>query len=550
MNIRFTSIFFCTLSFCNIVFAGNKNDKSAVKRIKSDIEYLASDELEGRRTGSRGEAKAAAFIEQRYKDLGLKGYKNKYRYPFHFIYGKEIAPASYIRINNASLAMKDETFPLPFSATKTIATQSVKDVREPAKTWIIPLFKDEDQAGDPHFEWEKQANDKAKEAESQGAQAVIFYDAFGKTELTFNSHSDYDPVGIPAIIVTNKGYKKALASVTDNKPISVDFNATINKADKVGTNLTAFIDNGARYTVVLGAHYDHLGYGEDGNSLLANATKEHKIHHGADDNASGTAAILEEARRIKDNDQLKNYNYLLINFSGEELGLYGSKAFVKEQKLDSNSIAYMINIDMIGRLNDSTHALTLGGIGTSPSWASVVDMAGSDFKVIIDSSGVGPSDHTSFYNAGIPVLFFFTGTHKDYHKPTDIAENINAEGEVTVLKYLDEVLVKMAAEKKPTYQVTKIASVGGVRFKVTLGIMPDYSYQDGGVRVDGVSEGRPAAKAGILTGDIIIQLGPNKVQTMQSYMEALGKFNKGDKTTVKVIRNGKELEMPIEFAGK
>lgn len=553
MNIRCTTIFFCAVSLCaTVTHAGNKNDKNTAKRIRSDIEYLASDELEGRRTGTRGEAKATAFIEQRYKDLGIKGYKGKYRYPFHFVYGKEIAPTTHIRINNINLVLKDEAFPLPSSGTNTAVANVVRDVREPSKIWMIPLFKDEEQANDPHFEWEKQANEKAREAQSLGATAVILYDAFNsKNEPSYNAHSDFDPISIPVVVVTGKGYKKALANTTDGKPVPVDISTNIIKADRTGINLAAYIDNKAKYTVIIGAHYDHLGYGEDGNSLHANAAKEHQIHHGADDNASGTAAVLEEARWIKDNDKLKNFNYLFLNFSGEELGLYGSKAFVKEQKIDSSTIAYMINIDMIGRLNDSTHALTLGGVGTSPTWASVVDMAGSDFKIVIDSSGAGPSDHTSFYNAGIPVLFFFTGTHKDYHKPTDIAEHINAEGEVKVLNYINDVLVKMDEEnQKPSYQVTKIASVGAVKFKVTLGIMPDYSYQDGGVRVDGVSENRPAAKAGILTGDIIIQLGPHKVQTMQSYMEALGKFTKGDKTTVKIMRNGKEMEMPIELTGK
>jgi len=341
-----------------------------------------------------------------------------------------------------------------------------------------------------------------------------------------------------------------IANIIFLQPIPVSLDIAISKAMRTGNNIAAYIDNKAPYTVIIGAHYDHLGFGEDGNSLFANAVKEHQIHHGADDNASGTAALIEMARRIKKNKKkLHHYNYLFINFSGEELGLYGSKAFVKDQAIDSTHIAYMINMDMVGRLNDSTHALTLGGVGTSPVWAEVVNMGGSDFKLNIDSSGIGPSDHTSFYNAGIPVLFFFTGTHHDYHKPSDTAGAINYAGEVTVLKYVQKVVTKMDKENvKPPYVVTKQQSIGKTSFKVTLGIMPDYTFETGGVRVDGVSDNRPAMKAGIKQGDIITKLGDNKVNGMQTYMEALGKFAPGDKTKVTVTRDGKEIEMPIELS--
>ena len=237
-----------------------------------------------------------------------------------------------------------------------------------------------------------------------------------------------------------------------------------------------------------------------------------------------------------------------MNFSAEELGLLGSKAFVKDMKLDSSTIAYMINMDMIGRLNDSTHALTIGGVGTSPSWYPFITAAKKDFKVALDSSGVGPSDHTSFYHAGIPVLFLFTGLHSDYHKPSDDADKINYKGEVQVLKY-GYAIVKALDKKheKLPFTTTKQSTVGKVRFKVTLGIMPDYSFQDGGVRVDGVSDDRPAQKAGIKAGDVIIQLGDLKVSGMQSYMEALGQFKSGQTVTVTVLRDGKPIQLTLTF---
>ncbi len=552
MHIRSGMLFTALVagSCCSQVMAQSKAFRKMEKQIRADITLLASDSLEGRRTGMDGEVKAANYIESRYKGMKIGPYKNQYRHPFQFIYGKEVVAGSAIRVGGAALVLNEECFPLPFSASKRVTSEILPDVMEQGSVWMVPLYSDPEQAKDAHFNWEKTMFERAKEAERQGASGVLFYDNFGsKYEPTYNRHSEYESIGIPVAFLLHKGYKQHIAE--GKNQVSIELNITLKKAERSGTNLAAYIDNKAKYTVVLGGHYDHLGYGEDGNSLHANATKEHQIHHGADDNASGTAAVLAMAKWIK-SKKLHNYNYLFLNFSGEELGLFGSKMFVKEQGLDSNQIAYMINMDMVGRLNDSTHALTVGGIGTSPAWSEVVNMAGPDFKVVIDSSGIGPSDHTSFYNAGIPVLFFFSGTHKDYHKPTDVADLINYDGETKILTYVSNVVGKMDKEKiKPTYTVTKQKSTGGrSSFKVTLGVMPDYTYQDGGLKVDGVTDNRPAAKAGVKAGDIITKLGDVKILGMGSYMEALGKFAPGDKTQITLIRAGQEMTLPIEMMAK
>ena len=447
------------------------------------------------------------------------------------------------------MLLNQEAFPLPFSASKHVYSEIFPDVMEQGSIWMLPLYKDSDQANDPHFDWEKYMYEHGKEAEKQGATGVVFYDGYnGKWNPTFNRHSEYDTIGIPVVFATTVVFKKFTAVASYEKAgVPIDLNVGINKAERTGNNIAAYLDNKAPYTVIVGAHYDHLGYGEDGNSLFANALKEHQVHHGADDNASGTAALLEVAKWVK-HKKLRHFNYLFINFSGEELGLYGSKAFIRDQGIDSAHIAYMINMDMVGRLNDSTHSLELGGVGTSPVWADVPEMAGKDFKITIDSSGVGPSDHTSFYNVGIPVLFLFTGSHKDYHKPSDIAGLINYPGEAMVIKYVDKILAKMDKEdEKPAFTATKQKSMGRTAFKVTLGIMPDYTFETGGVRVDGVSDNRPAMKAGIKQGDIITRLGDVKINGMQTYMEALSKFSPGDKTQVTVTREGKEMVMPIEL---
>lgn len=537
----------CTL------YAQKKADQRMLAQLQADIGYLASDELEGRRTGTRGEGIAADYIIRRYKEIGIAPYKNDYLYPFHFIYGKEIAPVTQLRIGGMLLKLNEEAFPLPFSANKSVSSDVIPEVSEQGSIWLAPLYKDQGQANDAHFDAEKYMHEQARALEKQGATGVIFYDGYGsKWAPVFSKQSTLETLGMPVIFLGHTAYQKYIVASSAKGGIPVVLDVTINKTERIGNNIAAYIDNGAPYTVIVGAHYDHLGYGEDGNSLHANASKEHQVHHGADDNASGTAAVLQVANWVKENrKKTKHYNYLFLNFSGEELGLFGSKSFVKDQNIDSSHFAYMINMDMVGRLNDSTHALEVGGVGTSPSWAGVAGLANNEFKLTFDSSGQGPSDHTSFYNAGLPVLFLFTMQHKDYHKPSDVAELINYRGEAQVIKYVTRIIASEdARNQKPRYTVTKQKSAGRTSFKVTLGIMPDYTYQDGGVKVDGVTENRPAIKAGIKQGDIITKLGDIKINGMQTYMEALGKFAPGDKTQITIIRAGKEMVLPIELAGK
>jgi Zn-dependent M28 family amino/carboxypeptidase len=298
--------------------------------------------------------------------------------------------------------------------------------------------------------------------------------------------------------------------------------------------------------VVIGAHYDHLGYGEDGNSMLRNGEK--LIHNGADDNASGTAALVELARLLKKSKATRQ-NYLFIAFSGEELGLYGSKYYVEHPTVSISDINYMINMDMVGRLNDSSRTVTIGGFGTSPAWNSLLTAARNPgFRVKYDSSGTGPSDHTSFYRKDIPVLFFFTGLHTDYHRPSDDADRINYTGELLIVRYIQAVVEASGSAGKLAFLKTREQQTStSARFSVSMGIMPDYTFSGNGVRVDGVSENRPAIKAGIRAGDIVIKLGDYTISSVESYMQALGKFKKGDATRATVRRGNEELSFDIVF---
>ncbi len=309
-------------------------------------------------------------------------------------------------------------------------------------------------------------------------------------------------------------------------------------------NVAAYIDNGAPYTIVVGAHYDHLGLGYDHNSL--SPTPLGQIHNGADDNASGTAGLLELARYFSKNGQKEQHNFLFLAFSGEELGLIGSKKYTDYPTIDLKTVSFMVNLDMIGRLN-AEKRLLVGGVGTSPSFVPAINQLAGDLTIRQDSAGVGPSDHTSFYLKNIPVLFCFSGQHMDYHRPSDDVDKINFAGEKAILAFVVRVIERLDTEPKLVFQETKAKQDSNARFKVTLGVLPDYTYEGDGMRIDGVTEGRPAAAAGMQKGDVVIGLGDVPVKNMQDYMKALSKFAKGDATTVRFKRGDKEQAANVTF---
>ena len=308
-----------------------------------------------------------------------------------------------------------------------------------------------------------------------------------------------------------------------------------------GNNVIGFLDNKAENTVIIGAHFDHLGYGGEG-SLFRDSIKA--IHNGADDNASGVAILLNLAAKLKEKNT--NNNYLFIAFSGEEMGLLGSNYFVKNPTIDTKKVSYMINMDMVCRLKKDS-ALAVYGTGTSPIFKQTLKSHNNKFKLIQQESGVGPSDHTSFYLADIPVLHFFTGQHEDYHKPGDDSEKLNYKGMEIISKYIFNIITDLDNNGKLAFRKTKNEGKDTPRFKVGMGVIPDYMFDGKGMRIDGISEDKPAQKAGLHKGDIVIKLGDSTVVDMMSYMRALSVFEKGDKSKVLVKRGKKEVEKEINF---
>jgi len=544
-------IFFLLILVSEVSFAQKikKADKAIQQNLKSHIEFLADDKLEGRRAGSNGEKLAIEYLVNQFKTSGLSpaGINGTYLQPFDIAEGKQILKSSLFSINQNRLEAGKDFFPLAYSPNCSVFEAMVSPaLAEKGQPWFrdigdIMLNNKEN----PHFDLQAELRNELKNAAEKGAKALIFYNSSDlPDQLNFDSKDKSDLAPIPVAYLTAAAREKYMhdMSASYDTQIKID----IGPKSRQANNVAAFIDNKAERTIVLGAHFDHLGYGEDGNSMLR--TGEKLIHNGADDNASGTAALIELSKLLIKSKAQKS-NYLFLAFSGEELGLFGSKYFVENPTIPILSMNYMINMDMVGRLNDSSKTITVGGFGTSPAWNEILySVKKPGFNIKTDSSGTGPSDHTSFYRKDIPVLFFFTGLHSDYHRPSDDAGKINYNGELQIVKFIYSVIENSQDKGKLAFLKTREQQTStSARFSVSMGIMPDYTFSGSGVKVDGVSEGRPAIRAGIKAGDIVTQMGEYKVNSIETYMQALGKFKKGDAIKVIVMRGAEEKTFDIVF---
>jgi aminopeptidase YwaD len=531
-----------------------KADKAIVTNLQSHIAYLADDKLEGRRTGTNGEKLAYEYIGGEFTKAGIapKGDNGTYLQQFEVRDGKAIHPSSHFIINGHDLKMDQEYFPLSYSPNISLEATAAIAMNERGGPWFFDI-KDlietnlpsgKQGKNNPHFDLNDAIQTKAAEVAKKGATTLIIYNTGTVDDgLKFDPTSKATSIAIPILYITKKA--KAKYCTDETATLDIKIKVLIEEKKRYGHNIIGYLNNNAPKTIIIGAHYDHLGYGEDHNSLFSGTTPQ--IHNGADDNASGSAAVIELSKLLKAS-KLKNNNYLFVSFSGEELGLFGSKYFTDHPTIDLNTVNYMVNLDMVGRLSDSSHGLTIGGYGTSPVWGEIFSEKEKFFAIKFDSSGTGPSDHTSFYRKNILVLFFFTGLHTDYHKPTDDADKINYTGELQVVKYIYHIIETTDKKGKLSFTKTREMAMGSkTTFKVTLGIMPDYTFGGTGVRADGISEGKVAQKAGIKAGDILIQLGEYTFTDVQTYMEILAKFNKGDATKVKVKRGKEELVFDIVF---
>ncbi len=518
-----------------------KANTELVARLTRHIQYLSDDKLEGRRAGTNGEKLAMQYIIGQYTAMGLEpAGNNGYEQDFEINEGKQPDPSTRLEVDGQTLSVMQDYFPLSFSAAKSVKGAPAIALSEAGQPWFADLKELlEENRNNPHFSIEETIHKLAATVVSKKATALFLYNTSTLTDnIQYNKNDTSATTSIPVIYITADGYKKYFSDNAATLDISLKVAFTHRK--RTARNIVAFINNHAVNTVILGAHYDHLGYGEDKTALDTG----HLVHNGADDNASGTAALLELARMLKTKAPQHN-NYLIIHFSAEELGLLGSKYWLEYPTIRITP-NYMINMDMVGRY-DTSHKLTVGGFGTSPVWPEVMAAENTDLLVKFDSSGAGPSDHAAFYRKDIPVLFLFTGSHPDYHKATDDWDKINYQGEKDIVKWVYQTIGLADGKGKLPFTKTAEQKEGGRRFTVSLGVIPDYGFTGTGMRIDGVSAGKLAEKTGLQAGDVILQLGDYTFVDVHSYMGVLAKFKKGDKTRVKILRGKEEKYFDIVF---
>lgn len=536
------------------------------ERLKKDISYLASDELQGRQTGSPGEMMSAEYIKQQFIAAKLQPQSQEFdivklRLASNKCLFGVRAPGIDTVIRK--LTLFSEYFPLSQSANldsvtapwvdcgyglvheKTKRDDYVFDIK--GKIALIRLgFPGMQENPKDELSEVAEIPNKIAEATKRGAIGIIFIKPYSSfIAPSGNLKRDEKTLSIPVFFCNQTG----LFPVA---PITLISNIYVLKAQ--GHNVYAFRNNRKKNTIVVCAHHDHIGINEYENSRY---TGKAEIHNGADDNASGVAAMLEMARTLKGRKYKKN-NYLFIAFSGEELGLLGSKFFTQNppENLTGNNngklgkINYVINIDMLGRIDTTKKVLTLNGVGTSPQFEKAIAMIKTDtnqIRIITTKSGLGPSDHASFYIENIPVVHFFSGQHEDYHKPSDDENLINYVGMSNSLNVMEQLVSLNNKRGKLPFTKTQDATAGRTKFKVTLGVMPDYSYSGKGMRIDGVTDGKPAQKAGLQKGDIIMMLGDMPVNGIEDYMVGLGKINPENPSKVVVLRGTETLTLPITF---
>ena len=566
---------------------------------KTTLSFLASDELEGRGIGTRGLDRAADYIADEFRKAGLRpapGAKDYFQ-NFEMTSATEVGASTALTVGDRKFEVNKDFMPVSISAEGDfegavvfagygIASEQREyddyaglDVKD--KIVLVMRFEPHDEKGKSRFtgdDWSEEAHltSKAKQAMDHGAAGVLLVTPPGHHEdeglmpfaRPLAQKRKVAMVQIKAAVadeLLKRGGAPDLKTLQEKidgsgKPaslaladVSVSGNVEIERKKAKVRNVVGLLPGagpGANEYLVIGAHYDHLGYG--GISSLAPTTRA--IHNGADDNASGTTAIIQLAGRFASGPPPRR-SMLFVAFTGEEEGLLGSEHFVDHPPVPLSDIVAMLNLDMVGRLKDET--LQIGGNGTAAAFDPIIKKvdAGSPLKIKeIGKGGLGPSDHMAFGQKKIPVLFFFSGLHPDYHRPSDDVEKINCAGIGEIVDFVAGVAREVMGMPRQSY-VAKFDSQSvhpgtPSRSRVTLGVVPDYSATDegGGVRISGTSEGSPAAKAGLKEGDVITNFGDTKIDNLYDLSDALAKGKPGQVVKLKVRRGEQVVEMDATLA--
>jgi len=571
------------------------NPEITADELRQEIGFLASDSLKGRKPGMPEEIVAAHYIRDMFREAGLQMLGDEGFQKFIVVVDVKPGAKNLMETGGYKAEMGKDFMPLSFSANGSINAPVIFagygfDLNQDSLKWsdyagldvkgkwaiVLRGDPEPDKANSAFFPFEQERS-KVLTAHDKGALGVLLVSPSDIDKSDALMHMQYDKTpadaGIPVINITRAMADRLLSSMnytmadlesqikSNHKPgsllLPVNLNATTDLIpEKVETMNVVGLIKGSdpelnRQYIVVGAHYDHLGFG--GQNSGSRVPDTLAIHYGADDNASGTAGVIELAQKLQANAAKLKYSVIMVSFTAEEMGLLGSKEFVKNPPIDLKKVRAMINLDMVGRLNPETKAISVGGTGTSSESDSLVTLlsANRPFEVKHSPDGYGPSDHASFYGENIPVFYFTTGAHEDYHTPTDRAEKIDYNGEVSVLSMVYDLAVQLADRDQPLV-FREAGSKQGGRYgrnmKVTLGIVPDMvSVDNKGLRVDGTRKGGPAEKAGIRKGDVIVSMEGQTVTNIYDYMARLTKLKPGQIATVEIMREGKKQVMIVQF---
>ncbi|MBZ5573102.1 MAG: M28 family peptidase [Acidobacteriia bacterium] len=569
------------------------------QRYLNDIKTLSAPNMEGRGAGTKGIARGARLLEKRYHSLGLKpAGTNSYFQPFTVITGARLKGANHLVVHlggeKSELKINQDFVPFSFSSSGSATGPVVfagygasadefkyddyggVDVKD--KIVVVLRYEPEGfaaKSGNQGLTQHAHLITKAINARNHGAKAIILINGkLGEGEedlLTrFGSVSGPEDVGIVFVQVKNavaeswfQAAGKSLAEVqaqinASSKPASFPFPEALSMALKVSiestratvNNVLAYLPGKTDEYVIVGAHYDHLGRGNF-DSLAPSQIGQ--IHPGADDNASGTAGVLELARQFAPMQGQLQRGIVFASFAGEELGLLGSAHWVKQPTLPLDKAIAMLNMDMIGRIKN--RKVFVGGVGTGSTFKSLLEQVGgkSDLKLEYSAGGYSASDHTSFVAKKIPVLFFFSGLHSDYHKPSDTWDKIDPNEAAVLLDLVSNVTVQLAdAPERPAFQVVVEDRPGGTGgggggYGPYFGSIPDFGQIENGVKFSDVRPGSPAAKAGLKAGDILVQFGDKPIKNLYDFTDALRRSKVGDVVEVKVLRDGQPIDAKVKL---
>jgi hypothetical protein len=575
----------------------------SVAKLQHHVSYLASDALDGRRTGTAGANDAARYIAGEFARLGLRpatagpatrrGSQVMARYlqSFPYVADVELGPGNVLNFLGQSgsvgvqiLRVGVAWMPLGFGSNGkvegslvfagfgiTASEQNYDDYAGlNAKDKVVVVLQGTPDGDNPHgkFARYEEIRWKAIAARTAGAKALIVVARENDLKNERLARLSYDhtggEAGIPVAVISRAAVDAIFGTANDwqaiakeksqatKQPVTgqVFFVSDVVRKEAPAYNVIGVLEGSDRLlkneTIVIGAHYDHLGRG--GSGSLAQRSGE--IHHGADDNASGTAGLLELARLFTSQRPRPKRTIVFAAFGGEEEGLLGSNYYVNHAVMPLANTVAMINMDMIGRMKD--RKLVIGGVGTAKEWRDIITRGTADsarsFALTLNEDGYGPSDHSSFYGKQVPVLFFWTGTHVDYHKPTDTSEKINYADQARVLDLVAYIVREVdSADKRVTYATAKTEPAprtGG--FRVYLGTIPNYAESDDGLLIDGVRDDSPAAKAGLKAGDRIVKIGTRDIKNVYDYTYALGEMKGGEEYVIEVVRGKDRLNLKIK----